>query len=281
MNFKLKIYKHSSIKTPIDDDISKIIPYFKSDFVKQFVDINMTIEVENTKLPMVQVPPKLFYPNDGKYDIVMYIFERGTYDMLGQGNHTLATPKLSCIYASVDKVSDDIDYNWKVFVHEILHAICFLTDKNMPNLLDTYIKNEYPFAPDGNFAEQLQVLKEYTMKKWKYFKLTEKTGSLGHTVADLDTNLVDKLDIVRGLCGFPFKINSGYRTVTENKNVGGVSGSAHTKRKSVDISVTDSVKRFKIIKFALSNGINRIGVAKDFIHLDISEDLPPNVIWTY
>lgn len=278
--YRIKIYKHKSLKTKIDDDIQKIIPYFKSDFVKQYVNIDMTIDVENTKLPMVEVPNKLFFPNEGKYDIVMYIFEKGTYQILGQANHTLATPKLSAIYASVDKISDDIDYNWKTFVHEILHAICFLTDKDMPNLLDTYHKNDQPFSPDGNFANQLQVLKEYNMPKWKYFKLTEKTGSLGHTVADLDKNLVDKLDIVRGLCGFPFKINSGYRTVAENSRVGGVSGSAHTKRLAVDIACTDSSKRLTIIEHALNNGFIGIGIHGKYVHLDL-DTTKKRRIWLY
>jgi hypothetical protein len=37
---KLKIYKHSSIRTSIDDDIAKINIYFQSAFVKQFIDVN-------------------------------------------------------------------------------------------------------------------------------------------------------------------------------------------------------------------------------------------------
>jgi len=154
-------------------------------------------------------------------------------------------------------------------IHELLHRFY-----EMKGLTD----NTHKYFLEG---KPEKCLEDFKVKTWKHFKLTEKTGSLGHTVADLDTKLVDILDKMREECGFPFTITSGYRTVEENKLVGGVAGSAHTKRKSVDISITDNTKRFKIIKFALNNGINRIGVSKDFIHLDISEDLPSNVIWTY
>jgi hypothetical protein len=38
-----------------------------------------------------------------------------------------------------------------------------------------------------------------------------------------------KLDKARGIAGVPFKINSGYRTESHNKKVGGTPNSAHTK----------------------------------------------------
>ena len=119
-----------------------------------------------------------------------------------------------------------------------------------------------------------------TMKKWNYFKMDEKTGNLGHTVSDLDTLLVDKLDIVRGLCGFPFKITSGYRTPLENKQVGGVNGSAHTKRLAVDIACTDASKRMSIVGNAWNNGFIGIGINKTYIHLDV-DSTQNKRIWLY
>ena len=47
---KLKIYKHNSIKTSIDDDILKIPKYFSSDFVKQYINEEIVYDVENTNL---------------------------------------------------------------------------------------------------------------------------------------------------------------------------------------------------------------------------------------
>jgi len=89
------------------------------------------------------------------------------------------------------------------------------------------------------------------------------------------------LDEARDIAGIPFKISSGYRTKKHNKAVGGVEGSSHTLGLAVDIHCNNSISRMIIIKAALEAGITRIGIASNFIHLDVDEDKPQNVIWTY
>ena len=39
--------------------------------------------------------------------------------------------------------------------------------------------------------------------------------------------------------------------------------------------------RFKLISALFEVGINRIGIADNFIHIDIDPDKDENVIWTY
>lgn len=118
---------------------------------------------------------------------------------------------------------------------------------------------------------------------WKYFKSSEFTNSEHtHTVAELKVELVNLLDQMRGDCGFPFIITSGFRTVAENnKYKSAVTDSAHLTGEAVDIYCEDSAKRQKINDMARKYGINRIGIAKNFIHLDISKTLPQNVTWIY
>lgn len=87
------------------------------------------------------------------------------------------------------------------------------------------------------------------------------------------------LDIIRLKCGFPFKINSGYRTPEHNAAVGGVNGSEHTQGLAADIGITDSGQRYWLVKVALENGIKRIEVKPTWIHLGFSLDLPQEVIF--
>jgi hypothetical protein len=90
------------------------------------------------------------------------------------------------------------------------------------------------------------------------------------------------LDKLREECGFPFIINSGLRTEAENNALkDSVSDSAHLSGLAVDLAITDSLKRFKLIEVALKNGVKRIGVGKTFVHIDVADDKPQNVVWHY
>ena len=89
------------------------------------------------------------------------------------------------------------------------------------------------------------------------------------------------LDRAREEAGVPFKITSGYRCDEHNKAIGGATHSAHTTGYACDIACANSEHRFKIITALLGRGFNRIGVSKQFIHVDCDPSLPCKVIWTY
>ncbi len=92
-------------------------------------------------------------------------------------------------------------------------------------------------------------------------------------MSDMDAKFLQKLDSCRELADVPFKVTSAFRTLAHEKSKGRSGTSAHTLGVAVDIACTDSVTRYKIIKAALEVGINRIGVAKTFIHLDTATAL--------
>ena len=116
----------------------------------------------------------------------------------------------------------------------------------------------------------------------KHFKIEEfDSPDMPGSGQNMDAQFLEKLDMLRGACGFPFKINSGYRSKLHNAKVGGKSGSSHTKGLAVDIHCTESSKRCKIVQHALNMGITRIGIANTFVHLDVDNDKVSNVIWTY
>jgi hypothetical protein len=102
----------------------------------------------------------------------------------------------------------------------------------------------------------------------------------------MDPSLIEILDIMREECGFPFIVNSGVRTKVHNLEEGGKPNSDHLVKydgyaHGVDIAADTGVHRFKIVQSALSNGITRIGIGSNFIHLGNWTGNPQNVIWTY
>lgn len=116
----------------------------------------------------------------------------------------------------------------------------------------------------------------------KYFKLKEfdspdEPGS-GFNMSE---EILHMLDAARKIYGKSMRVNSGFRTESHNKKVGGVVSSSHLKGLAVDLACSESRNRFKMIKALLEVGFKRIGVASTFIHVDIDKNKSQNVIWTY
>lgn len=101
------------------------------------------------------------------------------------------------------------------------------------------------------------------------------------SIDDVNKELLKKLDIARLIAKVPFVINSAYRSMEHEKAQGRTGTSSHTKGLAVDIKSTDSLTRFKIISSLLSVGLNRIGIGKNFIHVDMDTNKSSNVIWHY
>ena len=115
-----------------------------------------------------------------------------------------------------------------------------------------------------------------------YFKESEfDSPDLKGSGSKMKAELLAKLNMARHNAGIPFKINSGYRTSKHNKKVGGASQSSHLKGLAVDIACNYSTDRFIIVNALLDAGINRIGIAKTFIHCDVDCEKHENVIWVY
>jgi len=124
------------------------------------------------------------------------------------------------------------------------------------------------------------------MNKWDkepvktYFKKQEfQCRCCGREEMDLD--FVFRLALARAEANAPFIINSGWRCVVHNREVGGTVDSSHKIGYAADIRVLDPNLRFRVIRALILAGFNRIGVRKDFIHVDADPDKPQNVIWMY
>ena len=102
----------------------------------------------------------------------------------------------------------------------------------------------------------------------KNFKLREFQCKDGSQLVKVDSQLLRKLQELRNKIGKPIIINSGYRTESHNKAVGGAKNSYHMHGKAVDIRV-NGMKPEEIAKIAEKIGFTGIGIYKNFTHVDI------------
>lgn len=101
------------------------------------------------------------------------------------------------------------------------------------------------------------------------------------SLQDMRQELMDVVDEVRRRAGIPLIASCAYRSKEWDVARGRSGNSAHTKGLGIDIVANSSATRMKIVSAALSAGVGRIGIGKGFVHLDIDESLPQNVMWHY
>ena len=198
-----------------------------------------------------------------------------------------------------------ISDNGKTLNHELFHAFFMKARKcqaNVTDNIDTYW-NDSDLGVNSfintNREVALQSLKPYwdkicafrslstplstnlkpivnPMSTYKYFNIKSDPKMLG-----VNPKLMKILDTIRGECGFPITITSGFRTKEENTKLkGSVEDSAHLLGLAVDVNINTSFKRLKFINSALKNGIKRIGIMKNAVHIDIDSSKDDS-IWLY
>lgn len=114
----------------------------------------------------------------------------------------------------------------------------------------------------------------------KYFKAEEfECPCCGENL--ISTALVEKLDKAREYADVPFVVTSACRCEEHNKAVGGKEDSSHTKGLAIDIGASNSQQRSRVLYGMILAGFTRIGIANNFIHVDIDKDKPQNVTWLY
>lgn len=295
----------------IQTDCKKTSEYFKGKYDIEFVfkEVNIDTSIKQYKSvqgfnPITGKPSPVWYygltdgvkdtcrnfyrPDPEHYDIVMFAWNMNSIPQPTDGIITSWT-NIKGVYETTEFIQLAVNQYlknqgniWLRISHEIMHALCMPLERKgvkvdeMDLTFDgkPFYKNDDPFAVDGNYAQTFSNLKAQTKPVYKYFIESEVVG--------LKPELILLLDKMRGECGFPFKINSGFRTEAQNNSLSdSVKDSAHLSGLAVDLSCTDSNRRFRLLQVAFNNGIRRIGVGKTFIHIDISNTLPNDVVWDY
>lgn len=96
----------------------------------------------------------------------------------------------------------------------------------------------------------------------------------------ISPDLVALFERIRARVG-PLTVTSGVRCPKHNRAQGGKADSAHVTGLALDIACTTGTQRFALIRVAMEEGCNRIGVHPLFIHLDVDTFKPTGVIWMY
>ena len=120
----------------------------------------------------------------------------------------------------------------------------------------------------------------------EHFKDSEFKCHCGCGIQNISQYLLQVLETIRAIVKIPLVINSGCRCPTYNAHEGGAPDSAHIttpaiKGTAADVKCLAPRTRYKIMKAALGAGVNRIGIGPDFIHIDVSLNNDPEVIWDY
>jgi len=115
------------------------------------------------------------------------------------------------------------------------------------------------------------------MEKFKYFKIEDfncqETGENA-----MDVEFIKSLDHLRSVCGFPFIITSGFRSLEHSVEKAKKASGTHTQGIAADIKVSGGAQRLSIVKHASAMGMS-VGVAKTFVHVDIRKTEP--MCWCY
>ena len=117
----------------------------------------------------------------------------------------------------------------------------------------------------------------------KYFKISEfDSPDAPGSGAGMDRHFLELLDRAREDAGIPFVITSGFRTVRHNAGLkGSTPNSAHLSGRAADIRALTGRDKWLIVAAAVRNGIRRIGIGRNFVHVDNDASLPNPTIWLY
>lgn len=126
---------------------------------------------------------------------------------------------------------------------------------------------------DSPYVVAMDEIHYTQVKNWAWPNFTPKEiACKGTEMIIVDRPSMDALQRLRTLIynktGAGLIINSGYRSESHNKAVGGSPNSQHRLGKAFDIRITSKVSRETIKQFAYGAGFNGIGDYDNFIHVD-------------
>jgi uncharacterized protein YcbK (DUF882 family) len=104
-----------------------------------------------------------------------------------------------------------------------------------------------------------------------------KCGCGFNEIKDSVVQLVDVIHSIAPEC----TVTSGCRCPEHNESEGGKADSPHLRGLAADLYCPNSKLRYLVLRKLFALGIKRIGIGKDFIHLDIDPERTSWVGWLY
>lgn len=101
----------------------------------------------------------------------------------------------------------------------------------------------------------------------------------GSAPGDVSDSLLSLVQSIRDTVRRPVILSSGCRCPFHNRVVDGSKKSAHMKGEAGDIKIANSSERFSIVKAAIKLDCVRIEPRDTWVHVDVSRDLPQDVMW--
>ena len=115
----------------------------------------------------------------------------------------------------------------------------------------------------------------------KNFTQEEFSCKCGCGFSDILPEIPHKLQFARNIIKRPIAINSGCRCPIHNSNQSGSKNSSHLTGMAADISCVAPSDRWDLLFALQTAGFTRIGISKSFIHVDVDNNKPQNIIWVY
>jgi len=165
------------------------------------------------------------------------------------------------------------------FLHELCHALYMLTGQFTVD--KTHFQASNPAYSQQSATKYYLSLLAPLIVTWNkmnpqtktYLNFNPKSDPKMVGVKDVVMDVVQK---VRTMVGFPISLSSGLRTVAENTAAKGAPNSAHLKGLAVDIPCTDPVKRTALIKAILTCGTPVfLEIAVGHLHIDLDSSIHP------
>ena len=132
----------------------------------------------------------------------------------------------------------------------------------MPNAFIYNMDGEKTLLPKGKLTE--------------HFSKKEFDCRCGCDTGPINMILVQKLDQARIEYARPIRINSGIRCLQHKRSLGRRDTSSHIKCLAADVGCIGMEERHKMLSIFLKYFL-RVGVHKEFIHVDVDPDKPKGV----
>ncbi len=112
-----------------------------------------------------------------------------------------------------------------------------------------------------------------------HFNRSEFVCNCGCNRGNIKDDLVKRLQKVRDELGEAIVVTSGIRCEKYNGNIGSPT-SSHVTGYAADLKCGDSGYRQRLLK-AVMPVFNRVGISKNFVHVDVDPSKVAGVVWLY